>query len=151
MTVDGKDLVKRYLESVFTEGRLEKMDTYLSGDKFMQGVAELVTRWRTAFPDFKETVEEVYQDGDRVITVSSLGGTHDGVLESRVGPIAPTGRSVRWSRIAIRRLDGERFVDGYFEEDDIGLLQQLGALGDPSVGADRGRHSPLAPRDPSDR
>ena len=145
--MDGKDLVRRYLDDVFSGGRLDSMDAYLAGEKFMHGVAELVTRWRTAFPDFTETVEEVYHDGDRVITVSSLTGTHDGVLESRIGPIAPTGRSVRWSRIAIRRLDGDRFVDGYFEEDDIGLLQQLGALMSPSDDPGRGRHSPLAPRD----
>jgi hypothetical protein len=49
MAVDGKDLVRRYLEEVFSEGRLEAMDTHLSGDKFKNGVAELVTRWRTAF------------------------------------------------------------------------------------------------------
>lgn len=151
MAEDGKDLVTRYLEEVFTNGRLDAMDTYLSGKTFIAGVAELVTPWRTAFPDFMETVEEVYADGDRVITVSSLSGTHEGVLDSRIGPIAPTGRSVRWSRIAIRRFDGERFVDGYFEEDDIGLLQQLGALDDPSVDHGRGRHSPLAPRDTADR
>jgi predicted ester cyclase len=102
-----------------------------------------VTRWRTAFSDFNETVEDVYADGDQVITVSVMTGTHDGVFESRLGPIEPTGRSVRWSRIAIRRIEADRFVDGYFEEDDIGLLQQLGALGSGD-GADRGRHSPLA-------
>ena len=47
------------------------------------------------------------------------------------------------ANLPIRRFDGDRFVDGYFEEDDIGLLQQLGALKEPAS-ADRGRHSPLA-------
>jgi hypothetical protein len=50
---------------------------------------------------------------------------------------------VRWSRIAVRRLDGDRFVDGYFEDDEIALLEQLGAL-DLSSGPGRGRHSLLA-------
>ena len=88
-------------------------------------------------------MEDVYLDGDRVITRSVLTGTHDGVLESRLGPIEPTGRSVRWSRIAVRQLDGDRFVDGFFEEDEVGLLGQLGVL-DLSSGPSRGRHSPLA-------
>ena len=145
-SIDGRQLVRRYLQEVFTEGRLAAMDTYLAGDKFKQGVLELVTRWRTAFPDFTETVESAFQDGDHVITVSSMSGTHSGVLQSRLGDIQPTGRSVTWSRIAIRRLEGDRFVDGYFEEDEVGLLQQLG-VGEGAVGRGRGRHSPLAPRD----
>ena len=109
----------------------------------MGGVRELVDRWRTAFPDFTETVREVYQHGDRVITVSELSGTHRGVLRSRIGEVAPTGRQVRWSRIAVRRLAGDRFADGFFEEDEVGLLLQLGAIEQPDAAFEKGRHSPL--------
>jgi predicted ester cyclase len=142
--VDGNDLVRRYLDDVFSHGNLDALGEYLAGEAFMGGVRELVTRWRTAFSDFNEAVEQVYVDGDRVITVSALTGTHDGLLESRLGPIAPTGRRVRWSRIAIRRLVGDRFADGFFEEDEVGLLQQLGVLEVSESGPSRGRHSPLA-------
>ena len=141
--VDGKALVRDYLREVFSEGRLDRLPAYLAGEGFMTGVVELVTRWRTAFSDFTETVEEVYADGDRVITVSVMTGTHDGILQSRLGPIEPTGRSVRWTRIAVRRLEGDRFADGFFEEDEVGLLEQLGVL-DLSAGPDRGRHSMLS-------
>jgi predicted ester cyclase len=144
VTVDGAALVRDYLREVFTEGRLDRMPAYLAGEEFMGGVRELVARWRTAFPDFAEVVREAFVDGDRVITVSELSGTHLGVLASRVGPIEPTGRQVRWTRIAVRRLAGDRFADGFFEEDEVGLLQQLGALPSPPSGPARGRHSPLA-------
>jgi predicted ester cyclase len=140
--VDGEALVRDYLREVFSEGKLDRMPAYLAGESFMNGVLELVTRWRTAFSDFHEEVEDVYADGDHVITTSVMTGTHDGVLASRLGPIAPTGKRVEWSRIAIRRLDGDHFVDGYFEEDEVGLLQQLGVLEIGAVG--RGRHSPLS-------
>jgi predicted ester cyclase len=142
--VDGRALVRDYLREVFSEGRLDQLPAYLAGEEFMTGVRELVDRWRTAFSDFTETVEAAYQDEDRVITVSSLSGTHDGVLRSRLGPIEPTGRTVRWSRIAIRRLDGDRFADGFFEEDEVGLLEQLGVIELSAAGPARGRHSPLA-------
>src|SRR5439155_788880 len=107
-------------------------------------VRALRTRWRSAFSDFREEVQQVFAEGDRLITVSVLTGTHDGVLDSPLGPIEPTGRSVRWSRIAVRRLQGERFADGFFEQDEVGLLQQLGALASSPAGPARGRHSPLA-------
>ena len=145
MTVDGKTLVRRYLKDVFSDGNLDAMDQYLAGEEFMIGVEELVRRWRTAFSDFHEDVKDVFVDGDRVIAVSELSGTHDGVLQSSIGPIEPTGRTVRWSRIAVRRLVGERFADGFFEEDEVGLLQQLGVLGGATSWPGRGRHSPLSP------
>ena len=142
--VDGKALVREYLREVFSEGRLDRMDAYLAGEEFMGGVRDLVTRWRTAFPDFHEKVDAVYADGDRVITVSTLTGTHTGVLSSPLGAIQPTGRSVRWSRIAVRRLQGDRFADGFFEQNEVGLFQQLGALETPTGAVLPGRHSPLA-------
>ena len=142
--VDGKRLVRDDLREVFSEGRLDRMDAYLAGEEFMIGVRELVARWRTAFPDFHEQVEAVYADGDRVITVSALSGTHNGVLESRLGRIEPTGRSVRWSRIAVRRLHGDRFADGFFQEDEVGMLQQLGVVPVQPEAPVRGRHDPLA-------
>lgn len=145
MTVDGTDLVRRYLDDVFSHGNLAALDQYLAGEEFMTGVRELVARWRTAFSDFNEEVTAAYHDGDRVITVSALTGTHDGVLASRLGPIPPTGRTVRWSRIAVRRLDGDRFADGFFEQDELGLLEQLGVFGDETDGLDPGRHSALFP------
>jgi predicted ester cyclase len=128
---------------VFTQGNVTSMDRCLRGDAFQGRVAELVARWRTLFPDFRIEVGEVIVHGDRVVTVETLSGTHGGVFDSRLGPVHPTGRSVRWSRISIRTLDGDRFVDGFFEEDEVGLLAQLGVLGITGVG--RGMHSPIAP------
>jgi predicted ester cyclase len=133
---DGKTLVRRYLEDVFSSGNLAAMDDYLAGDKFKQGVADLVGRWRTAFSDFRIDVDDVIAEGDRVVTVEVMSGTHDGVYQSRIGPVDPTGRQVKWSRIAIRILEDGRFVDGFWEEDDLGLLQQIGALSDPTAVAD---------------
>ena len=132
----GKDLVRRYLEDVFSKGNVGAIRDYLAGDRFIEGVIDLVNRWRSAFPDFRLTVETVIAEGDRVVTVELLSGTHTGTYESRIGPIPPTGRQVKWSRIAIRVLHDGRFVEGFWEEDDLGLLQQLGVLSDPSGQAD---------------
>lgn len=142
--VDGKDLVRRYLEDVFSGGNIAAMDRYLRGESFMKGVEELVTRWRTAFSDFRITVDDVVVEAGKVVTVEVMSGTHDGVYESRIGPIAPTGIRATWSRISIRVLEGDRFVDGFFEEDEVGLLEQLGVLSGAGTVA-KGRHSPLAP------
>ena len=126
--VDGKALVRAYLDDVFTNGNVAAMDQYLDGDTFKAGVADLVSRWRTAFPDFRIVVDRAIAEDDRVVTVEILSGTHLGLYQSTIGPIEPTGREVTWSRIAIRRLRNGRFVEGFFEEDEVGLLRQMGAL-----------------------
>jgi predicted ester cyclase len=142
-SVDGEALVRRYLEDVFSRGNTGAAPKYLRGDAFIARVIELVGRWRRAFPDFNIVVEDVIAEGDRVVAVETLSGTHDGVFESRLGPVAPTGRKVQWSRISVRTLDRDRFVDGFFEEDEVGLLIQLGVL-DPEASTSRGWHSPLS-------
>ncbi len=128
MSLDGKALVRRYLDDVFTNGNVGAMDEYLEGEKFKAGVADLVRRWRTAFPDLAIEVDEAIAERDFVVTVEVLRGTHVGVYESSLGPIPATGRSVTWSRIAIRTLRNGRFVAGFFEEDEIGLLRQMDAV-----------------------
>jgi hypothetical protein len=55
----GKALVRRYLQDVFSDGHLAATGEYLSGEKFIEGVTELVTRWRTAFSDFRIDVDTV--------------------------------------------------------------------------------------------
>jgi predicted ester cyclase len=144
VTHDGGELVRRYLDDVFSHGNVSAMDRYLRGEAFMGRVAELVARWRSAFSDFRIDVGEVITDRNWVVSVETLSGTHDGTYHSRLGPIAATGRHVTWSRISIRTLDGDRFIDGFFEEDELGLLDQLGVLAEGAA-ASRGWHSPLSP------
>ena len=117
-----------YLDDVFTSGNVSNVDRYLTGDEFKASVRDLVRRWRTAFPDLRISIDRVIAEGDRVVTVEILSGTHDGIYESSLGPIPATGRRVEWSRIAIRRLDGDRFAEGMFEEDEVGLLRQMDAI-----------------------
>ena len=75
----GKDLVRRYLEDDFSNGNVAAVDRYLSGDRFLEGVIDLVNRWRTAFSDFQLTVDAAIAEDDRVVTVEVLTGTHDGI------------------------------------------------------------------------
>ena len=91
---DPKAFVRRYLQEVFSEGKLEALDEFTSGDSFQGGVTELATRWRRAFPDLHIEVEGVIVEDNRVVTEETLTGTHDGVYETPwVGSIPPTGRS----------------------------------------------------------
>ena len=134
-TTFAKDLVRRYLNDVFSRGDLGVIDQYVSGDTFKGGVVDLVTRWRTAFPDLRIDVQDVIVEGDKVVTEEKMTGTHTGTYRSSSTGVTvdPTGRAVSWTRLAVRTLRDDRFVDGIWEEDEVGLLQQLGLLETPAT------------------
>lgn len=67
-------------------------------------------------------VEEMLASGDRVITRWSATATHRGTFRG----LAPTGRRVRTSGIAIDRVVGGRRVEGWAMMDVWGLARQLG-------------------------
>jgi len=49
-------------------------------------------------------------------------GTHLGEYRG----IAPTGRQVAYTGIAVDRIVGGKVVEGWHQADDLGLLRQLG-------------------------
>jgi len=124
---DPKAFVRRYLQEVFSEGNADALGGFVAGEAFTAHVMELLTRWRTAFPDLHIAVRGVLVDGDRVVTEERMTGTHTGAYESPwLGSVPATGRTFEWDRIAIRDLANGRFVDGYWKGEELELFEQLG-------------------------
>lgn len=63
-------------------------------------------------------------EGDKVVTYKAFSGVHNGDFMG----IAPTGAAVRFTVIDIIRLRGGQFVEHWGTVDQLGLLQQLGAI-----------------------
>ena len=140
--VDGleanKALVRRFFEEVWSTGDLSRRDAFLDASYrgHMAGAAEPIDRdgwtawfqgFRAAFPDARFTVEDMVAEGDRVAARLTMRGTHLGPLNG-----APaTGRAVVVSGMSIERVAGGRIVEGWNENDALGLLQQLGMLPPP--------------------
>jgi steroid delta-isomerase-like uncharacterized protein len=88
-----------------------------------EGQAQLMERLWRAFPDGRFSVEHLARDGDTLICVGTMEGTHEGELMG----LAPTHRKVQWRQCHLIRV-GE---DGKATEhrairDDAGLMRQLG-------------------------
>ena len=92
-----------------------------------EGLRQLTALFRAAFPDGRMTIEDMVAEGDRVATRKTFRGTHRGELLG----IPPTGRAVAIALIDIVRLVDGQVVESWSAADDLGLLQQLGALPDP--------------------
>jgi predicted ester cyclase len=66
-----------------------------------------VARWRAAFPDLVFTIDELFADGDQVALRFTVRGTHRGSF----GDLAPTGRAVAVSGMALGRFRDGRLVE----------------------------------------
>ncbi|WP_422419505.1 ester cyclase [Pseudomonas sp. GZD-222] len=89
-----------------------------------EGAKEVLHHLHSTFSDFSIKIEEVLQDGDKVIVRSRISGIQTGVF---VG-VAPTGK-----RIDIRATDIHEFKNGkivrtWHMEDWMTGLHQLGVL-----------------------
>lgn len=134
----NKSLIRRFFEEVWSTGDLSRRDAFL-GEGYrghMAGSATPIDRdgwtawfqgFRIAFPDARFDIEDMVAEGDRVAARLTMRGTHLGPLNG-----APaTGRPVVVSGMSIERVSGGRIVEGWNENDALGLLQQLGMLPPP--------------------
>ena len=134
----NKALIRRFFEEVWSTGDLSRRDAFLNAGYrgHMAGAAEPIDRdgwaawfqgFRAAFPDARFTVEDMIAEGDRVAARLTMRGTHLGPLNG----VPPTGRAVVVSGMSIERVADGRIVEGWNENDALGLLQQLGVLPPP--------------------
>jgi ketosteroid isomerase-like protein len=81
-----------------------------------------------AFPDMHRDLHKVYVDGDTVIVVLSLQGTHDGPLELPMGVIPPTGKKMDAPCCDVFQLkDGKVQTFNCYPSATV-MLAQLGVL-----------------------
>lgn len=68
-------------------------------------------------------------DGDRVAVRTLFTGIHSGDFFG----IPPTGRPVEVSGTHIVRIRDGRIAEHWGNNDDLGLMRQLGAIGEPAA------------------
>jgi steroid delta-isomerase-like uncharacterized protein len=140
-TEDNKALMGRIYE-VFNTGNLALADEVIAADavdhQAMPGMApgregfkQLVTMFRAAFPDLECIIEDMLAEGDKVVTRLTMRGTHQGELMG----IAPTGRPITVTGIDIVRFAQGQVVEHWGNQDDLGMLQQLGVVPAPGQGS----------------
>ena len=124
----NKAIARGYLHELVNKGNLEAFDTYLSADVVFNNSrdakSQLTTRMsaiRSAFPDHHLTIEDQIAEQDRVVTRVTFRGTHHGEFSG----VAPTGRVVTYSGIAIDRIANGKVVEMWHLANTSSLLQQI--------------------------
>ena len=89
-----------------------------------EGFIAYFTELRTAFPGLKIAVDHMVADDDNVAFAYTVTGTHDGPLMG----IAPTGRKISARGMQITRFENGKQVERWGSSDQLGIMQQIGAI-----------------------
>jgi predicted ester cyclase len=92
-----------------------------------EGFNQLVNVFASGFPESHFDFDDEFAVGDKVVTRFTYHAVHSGEFQG----IPPTGKQVAMTGITILRLAGGKIVENTVELDQLGLLQQLGAIPKP--------------------
>jgi steroid delta-isomerase-like uncharacterized protein len=133
----NKETFRRYVDEVWKEENLGIADEvfaekYLSHqsdgtvlERGPEDVKKFVSEYRSAFSDIENTVEDMIGEDDKVVNRWSLQATHTGDFRG----IPATGKRVTINGIGIFRFSEDgKVVESWDSLDQLGMLQQLGAL-----------------------
>ena len=132
-------MTRRFADEVMNRGNLRVLDELCAPNVVdhsmppgfpagIAGVKQMVTMYRSAFPDMRATIEDLIAEGDKVVARWSATGTHRGELMG----IPATGKRVAVTGIGIDRFAGGKMVEHWEIYDQLSLMQQLGVV--PALG-----------------
>jgi steroid delta-isomerase-like uncharacterized protein len=134
MTIEeNKALHKRIYEEIWNKGNLSVADEVFA-DSYIyhpfpqrrgpEWYKEMYHDFAEAFDDFHCKIEDMIAEGDKVMVRNTITGTH--VRE--FWGVAPTGKQISITEIAIIRIEGGKVVEEWGFPDMFSLMQQLGAI-----------------------
>ena len=126
-------VVSRIYEEVFNTGELGQVDTLIAaeyidhnpigsgGESGIEGFKQTVRALRFAFPDLHFTVDEMIVNGDKVVTRTTMQGTH----KNNFMQIDPTDKEVTVTGFDIYRLADGIIAERWGTLDGLTLMQQI--------------------------
>ena len=136
MSEENKMIARRFREEIWNPGNLGIADEICASDFIWRNLdpltpdfgpgptalKQVVTMYRTAFPDVRCTIEDLVAEGDRVVIRWTGRGTNNGTL----GNLGPTGKAATVTGIDILRVSGGKIQESWTNWDTLGMFQQLG-------------------------
>jgi predicted ester cyclase len=127
-------VIRRWCDEGWTQGKVEVAEELIDpGFKVhgaggqvvepgIEGLKQLITQWRTGFPDAVQRVDDIFAVGDKVCVRLTWEGTHLGEFMG----VPPSGKRVSVGTIGIDRVVNGKVVEGWGELDMLGLLTTIG-------------------------
>ena len=136
MLEENKAIARRFLDELWNRSNFGLVDQLLASDydghsstviRGPEGAMEFVPRLRNAFPDFQFSILDQIAEGDKVATRWTIRGTHEGEFQG----IPSSGKQIEMTGITIFRIANGKLIEGWTNEDVLGMLQQLDAAPRP--------------------
>jgi steroid delta-isomerase-like uncharacterized protein len=138
----NKALIVQFVEELFNRGNVGIVGEIFAPDFIereqlppgipngREGVKVLTTMLRSAFPDFKATIDDILAEGDKVVIRMTWSGTQKGEFMG----VPATDKRVSFGVIDIIRITNGKLVEHWGQMDSMSLMQQLGAIPAPVEG-----------------
>lgn len=129
---ENKNAIHRLLEAL-SQGNMDTLDELMIADLILHGddllpfgrgresIKNLITAFRTAFPDATFTLEQIFAEQDKVVSYVTTSATHKGQWLGA----SPTGKEITWTASAIARFNEGKIVELWGIKDELGMMQQL--------------------------
>ena len=134
-TTENKALVRRIFEEGMNQRKTEIFDSCLTPNFVNhdmpapapgpEGFRQVFGMFQTAFPDMHVDLHEVLAtDDDKVVTRGVFTGTHRGEFMG----VPASGAPIEVKFIDIWRVENGKVAENWVRLDQLGLMQQIGAL-----------------------
>ena len=133
----NKSLIISMIEEGINKQNLEIFDELLSPDyvrycqamppgleeiKGIETYKNFIKDHFIAFPDYKEEIQQIVAEGNKVSIITKGTATHTGPM----GEIAPTNKKVIIMNFGIFRIKDGKIVEMWVSWDNVAFLRQLG-------------------------
>jgi predicted ester cyclase len=131
----ARDVILKHIDAV--NGRDSDADPWAADAEMTAPGAQVSGRddvigfiaiFQEAFSDLRLEIKQLLTDGSAAAAEGILSGTHDGVLPSPNGDVAPTGRAVELPWAAVYVTDGDTLKSEHLFFDQMDFLGQLDLL-----------------------
>ena len=139
---ENKALTRRWSEEIWGKGDQAAMDELLAADftfhypsgvmppgvsSDLEGYKQWVSMGLASFSDISCQADDIVAEGDKVVARWTWKGKHTGEFMG----VPPTGKQVAITGISIFRIADGKIVEEWGEQDNLGMMQQLGMLEQP--------------------
>ncbi|SEW45022.1 ester cyclase [Chitinophaga arvensicola] len=133
---ENKQLVQRYFNEVWNQGKVEVLEELLSPGYVNHtpsvpnppngpaGLKPIVNAIRKAFPDLHYTIKDIIVTENRAVVRVIMTGTQTDTLFD----IPPTGKSVTVNQINIEEISHGKITDHWRVTDELTMMKQLGLV-----------------------
>ena len=129
---ENKANIRRQINKCWNKGDFSAVPKLISQDfiyhtpkkvlKGIDGFKEWVDLWRTGFPDFHMTVEEMIGEKDTVVVKLTWEGTFTGVFDG----YNPTGNKVKMDELWLYRFQNGKDIGPLPYGNMLSLIEQMG-------------------------